>query len=216
MNAMRVADYLDRDQAILAHARGRVLHLGLGVSVLDAPAEERADLIRNSLHGRLSAKFTDVTGVELDEGSVRAFQEVLGNAVVGDVERLDRLAFDRPFDTVVAADIIEHLSNPGLMLESLRPHCHADTRLIVTTPHAFGIPNVARYLAGRFREAPDHVMAFNLFGLGNLLERHGYVVEYVATCHQPTISGARYVFGRAVFRRFPRFGGTIFLVASPR
>lgn len=216
IHAVRVADYLDRDEAILAHATGRILHLGLGVSVLDVPAERRPDLIRQCLHGKLSARFDEVTGVEIDEESVRAFQQVLGNAILGNVEQLDRLSFDRPFDTVVAADIIEHLSNPGLMLESLRSHCHTDTRLIITTPHAFGLPNTVRFLMGRFREAPDHVLAFNLSGLRNLLRRHGYVVKYVATCHQPTISGTRFVLARTVLRRFPRLGGTIFMVVSPR
>jgi len=84
---------------------------------------------------------------------------IFDSVVHGDVERLDELPVDQKFDTVIAGDIIEHLSNPGQMLAGIKRFCGSDTRVIITTPNAFGAPNYLRYSAGRFREGAEHVMS---------------------------------------------------------
>jgi 2-polyprenyl-3-methyl-5-hydroxy-6-metoxy-1,4-benzoquinol methylase len=101
---------------------------------------------------------------------------IFDNVVRGDVERLDELPMDQKFDVVIAGDIIEHLSNPGQMLDGIKRFCRADTRVIITTPNAFGAPNYLRYSTGKFREGAEHVMSFNEQNLVTLLQRHGYVI----------------------------------------
>jgi hypothetical protein len=54
--------------------------------------------------------------------------------------------------SVVSGDIIERLLNPSMMLDGIRTLCAADTRLIITTPNAFGMPNYCRFLLGKFKE----------------------------------------------------------------
>jgi len=76
---------------------------------------------------------------------------IFDNVVHGDVGRSDERPVDRKFDIVIAGDIIEHLSNPGQMLDEIKRFCGSDTRVIITTPNAFGGPNYLRHSAGRFR-----------------------------------------------------------------
>ncbi len=135
-------------------------------------------------------------------------------------ERLDELPMARTFDVVIAGDIIEHLSNPGRMLDGIRRFCTADTRVIVTTPNALGAPNFLRHSLGAFREGAEHVMSFNQQNLVTLLNRHGYSVSELHTCFQPSSveahTGVLFALGRKVFELFPRFGGTLLVVAKVR
>jgi 2-polyprenyl-3-methyl-5-hydroxy-6-metoxy-1,4-benzoquinol methylase len=47
-----------------------------------------------------------------------------------------------PFSLIFAGDLIEHLSNPGLFLDSSYKNLTQDGRLIVTTPNAFNLYNL--------------------------------------------------------------------------
>jgi hypothetical protein len=133
--------------------------------------------------------------------------------IAGDIQLLDQCELTLPYDVILIADVIEHLSNPGLMLAQVRLLCGESTRVLITTPHAFGLLNYLRYMVGRFREGLDHVMTFNAQNIRHLLERYGFVVEAVDTCFQTQMSRARWLtrLGCWFFTRFPRFGGTLLL-----
>lgn len=92
------------------------------------------------------------------------------NIIVGDVEQLQNLPFNGTADLVVAGDIIEHLSNPGLMLAGLRRFCRPDSLLLLKTPNSFGLPNSVRFVLRRFREGKQHVVTFNQWNIEQLLE----------------------------------------------
>jgi len=208
--------FLDRDAEILALARGRrVLHLGC-VGHTDADDAERIHRAPETLHWKLS-RAGETTGIDNATAVVEGYRAagVFDNILTGDVEALGALGLNRDYDLIVVADIIEHLSNPGRMLDGVRALCGRETRVVVTTPHAFGLANFVRFLAGRFREGADHVMTFNAQTLGNLLARHGFVVERLDTCHQAAARRRPLAFalGRAVFAWWPKLGGTLFVVA---
>jgi len=211
------ARYLDRDAALLQWCRGkRVLHLGC-VGFTDCPVDQKVALASGTLHARLSAIST-CTGVDLDRDSLLQMQRkgVFLNAIAGDVEQLDKTPLERAaFDVVAAADIIEHLSNPGNMLDGIRPLLAPNGRLIVSTPNAMGLPNFLRYASGRFAEGKQHVLSFNPVTLRQLLERHGYRVVETFTCYQPYARRAgSFRLGKALLERLPKFGGTLLYVAQ--
>jgi hypothetical protein len=60
-------------------------------------------------------------------------------------------------------------------------------------------------------------MTFNMQNMKNLLERYGYTVTNISTCFQSYAQryGVMFKLGKAFFRRFPKFGGTLFVVAKP-
>jgi N-acetylglucosaminyldiphosphoundecaprenol N-acetyl-beta-D-mannosaminyltransferase len=214
----RLARYLDRDAALLEYCQGkRVLHLGC-VGFTDCTIDRKVALASETLHARLSAISTCL-GVDLDRDSLAQMhsRRVFLNAIAGDAEHLENTPLRHAsFDVVVAADIIEHVSNPGNMLDGIRPLLAANGRLIVSTPNAMGLPNFLRYAKGSFTEGRQHVLCFNPVTLRQLLERHGYRVVKAFTCHQPYASqaGGSFRIGKALLERVPKFGGTLLYIAQ--
>jgi 2-polyprenyl-3-methyl-5-hydroxy-6-metoxy-1,4-benzoquinol methylase len=212
--------YVSRDEFLAESCAGkRILHLGC-VGFTDCEPAEKVRQARNSLHQRLSES-GDCTGVDLDAASIRQLQErgVFKNVLVGDVEDLGKLpaTLDK-FDVVVAGDIIEHLSNPGRMLDGIKPWLRPDGVLIITTPNSMGLPAFLRYVFGQFREGLQHVLCFNPITLAQLLERHGFTLLQTLSCHQASAvrhHGWKFKIGQALLRRWPKYGGTLLYVAQP-
>jgi 2-polyprenyl-3-methyl-5-hydroxy-6-metoxy-1,4-benzoquinol methylase len=221
MKKVPLAEYVSRDEKILELCRGkRVLHLGC-VGFTDCPMADKIRLARQSLHQRLTES-SECTGVDLDAETLAQLQvqQVFNNVVVGNVEQLELLPANLPkFDVVVAGDIIEHLSNPGKMLDGVAKHLKPAGVLVVSTPNSMGLPAFVRYLFGRFREGLQHVLCFNPITLAQLLERHDYEVVQSLTCHQNAAAhqhGWRFAMGRTLFRLIPKLGGTLLFVAQPK
>jgi 2-polyprenyl-3-methyl-5-hydroxy-6-metoxy-1,4-benzoquinol methylase len=205
-------DYYSKYDAILNHCHGKkVLHLGC-VGNNDSATETKVAASPSTLHLKLSAA-AQVTGVDISADAVEEYKRIgiCDNIVVGDVEKLEALGLHPEFDVIVIGDLIEHLSNPGHMLDGVRKLCRPDTEVILTTPHAFGLAGFLRHAARRFREGQQHVMTFNQQNLSNLVERHGFQVLGVDTCHQPEAArGLLFRAGKALFTLFPHLGGTLF------
>ena len=194
-----------------------MLHLGC-VGFTDCSVAEKISAARKTLHQKVS-EISDCVGVDNDRQTIDQLRSagVFKNVLLGDAERLDELPGDlEPFDVVLAGDIIEHLSNPGRMLEGAKLHLKADGCLLVSTPNSMGLPAYLRYVTGHFREGLQHVLCFNALTLTQLLQRHGYEIVESFSCHQgiarpsPTIG---FRLGGAFFRMFLKLGGTLLFVA---
>lgn len=70
------------------------------------------------------------------------------------------------FDTIIMAEILEHLINPEVFLRKAASILNAEGRLIITVP--FGI-----------NDWPDHKQTYYFFELYELLENTGYAVENI-------------------------------------
>jgi 2-polyprenyl-3-methyl-5-hydroxy-6-metoxy-1,4-benzoquinol methylase len=216
-----IRDFVERDSTIVEMCRNKsVLHLGC-VGFTDCPIDEKVRQARESLHAQLTDVASSCTGVDLDGRAITELKDhgVFDNIVEGNVEHLEKLSADMAdYDVVVAGDIIEHLSNPGLMLDGIRARLGVNGVLIVSTPNAFGIASWIRVILGRFKEGEQHVICFNPTTLEQLLERHCYRTTYLATCHQ---SRAIHNYGlwfrilRFILRTVPRHGGTLLCVCKP-
>lgn len=218
---MTPEEYTEKYARIVELCTGRrVLHLGC-VGFTDSPVEEKVRLAKSSLHQRLT-DCSDCTGIDLDGESVAQLQErgIFKNVLVADAEALDKLGLNLPqFDVAVAGDIIEHLSNPGKMLDGVKKRLKPDGLLVISTPNAFGLPGYLRFIAGRYREGLQHVLAFNPIVLQQLLERHGYEITQEFTCHQHAAAASHgWLFGpgKFFFSCFPKFGGTLLVIAKTR
>ena len=212
--------YIAKEEFILKSSAGlSVLHLGC-VGFTDLDPGDRVKFAKQSLHWKLTQQSRTV-GVDRSSAVIDELREfgIFSNIVAGDVERLDELPIDQKFDVVIAGDIIEHLSNPGRMLDGIKRFCTPSTRVMITTPNAFGAPNFLRYSAGIFLEGAEHVMSFNQQNLATLLQRHGYAITESHTCFQPRSADGHsslvFGLGKTVLRLWPRFGGTLLVVATP-
>ncbi len=161
-------------------------------------------------------------GIDLDGDAIAAYQTELGvpHLFVGDVEHLERVDLQTTVEVILLTDLLEHLSCPGLALEGVKRFMTADTELVITVPHAFGLPNTLRYALGGFREGEQHVATFNSAHLDTLLDRHGFqLTELCSGFERYPASGWRKVLfpiPLALLRRMPRFGGTLIATATLR
>ncbi len=84
----------------------------------------------------------------------------------------ENFSFTEKFDVIIALDLIEHITNPGLFLECARRHLAKGGRLIVSTPNAFNLFVMASKL--RHPEPPvnsDHTFYFNRPTIATLFEK---------------------------------------------
>ncbi len=99
-----------------------------------------------------------ITGLDLrvPEGPSGYDAEVVGN--VFDVGELA----PGPYDTIVAAEFIEHVENPFELVRTLRDQLGPDGRLILSTPNPLSFPVVAFELVRNRRRfySPAHLYYF--------------------------------------------------------
>lgn len=90
------------------------------------------------LHGVLAKRFA-VAGVDLSEDNVAQLRALgFDDLHVGNAEDFH---LRRQFDTVIAGELIEHLSNPGRFLECAKAHLKPGGRIVISTPNPFCLMN---------------------------------------------------------------------------
>ncbi len=94
----------------------------------------------NWLHGRLRERFPDVVGIDISRENVENLKKAgFANLYVQSAEEIE---LREVFDTIVAGELIEHLSNPGAFLQRARRHLGEKGRVVLTTPNPFSIAYV--------------------------------------------------------------------------
>ena len=191
---------MDRREFILERCVGRrVLHLGC----VDKPYLEEKLAAGTLLHGLLVERAAKVVGVDSDAEGVEMFAERGWATLCADVEHLPEL--DGDFDLVVAGEIIEHLSNPGLFLDSLARRLDPGTEVILTTPSAYAIRRYWRFLIGHEQVHPDHVAYYSPLTLREAVARSGYAVDE----EHPYPIGREYTDVPWYYRAVERVGTTL-------
>lgn len=124
----------------------------------------------------------DARGIELSADAVRAAQAA-GRPV--EQARIEDWEPAEPLALVTAFDVIEHLLDPGVLLDRARRWLRPDGLLAMTLPD-IGSP-VARLLGRHwFFYAPnDHFHYFDRATIARLLVAHGFRVERIATAAKP-------------------------------
>jgi hypothetical protein len=169
----------DRDKWILSQCAGkRVLHLGC----TDWPLT--ADRLRqcNLLHQKLVRVCASVVGVDPDEGGIKELQQAMPehSFYASKAENMQRIAeiTNTPWDVILAADVIEHISDVGSALDSISSLMGSATTLLITTPSAFSFKRfVVWSLSNTEHVHPDHCYYFSPSTLHQLLFRSGLKVE---------------------------------------
>lgn len=98
------------------------------------------------------------------------------------------------FDVVVSNDVLEHLSDPGAVLDRISELLVPGGALYLTVPDAGS--RVARVMGRRWWAVlPMHLQYFTRSSMRLLLSRHGFEVRHVAT--HPKVFSVRYYATRA-------------------
>jgi SAM-dependent methyltransferase len=91
------------------------------------------------LHGSLCKRFPDTVGIDLRPDLIEQLQSLgFRNLYVANAETFE---LNQQFETIVAGDVVEHLSNAGSFLRQARKHLAPDGEIIVTTPFPFALLN---------------------------------------------------------------------------
>jgi len=148
-----------------------------GKSVLDLGCvdhEAENEVNKEWLHRKVRGSAGDVLGIDYQEADVQQLKDKGYNVQVGNVESLD---LNRTFDVITAGNIIEHVSNPGLFLDSVRRHMDDNSLFLLTTDNCFGLRSLK---AVTFKDGinpnDEHVATYEEEVLTQLFERHGFDV----------------------------------------
>ncbi len=174
---------VDRVQFIKNACVGKkVLHLGC----TDYPFTE--EVIKNEmlLHFELGRVARELYGFDFDERGIKILSDAgVKNLYLSNLEKLEEVDLDETFDVIIAGEMIEHLSNPGLFLKGIQRFMNSETNLLVTTINAYcGMRMLTYGFRGRGGAHepvhPDHVAYYSYSTLKVLIERENLRVRRFA------------------------------------
>jgi SAM-dependent methyltransferase len=156
-----------KDKAALINALVGPDDVVLDVGFWGQGVDHRQD---NWVHGILKRRAKDVYGVdtEYDDSAVSPrdhYQKTFA----------ENTRFPVAFDVVFCGDVIEHLPNPGLFLESCKSMLAPGGKIVITTPNCFNLFNMFEKIS---KQEPtvnsDHVAYYNAKTLRCLLQKSGF------------------------------------------
>src|SRR5687767_9736309 len=162
-----------------ACAGKKVLHLGC----TNYPYTE--DSLNNEmlLHFELERAAAELYGFDFDQRGLQILEKAgAKNLYQADLEKLEDVPLDETFDVIIAGEMIEHLSNPGLFLRGIQRFMNRETNLIITTINAYGALRFLIYgLRGKGGANepvhPDHVAYYSYKTLSLILERENLEIK---------------------------------------
>jgi 2-polyprenyl-3-methyl-5-hydroxy-6-metoxy-1,4-benzoquinol methylase len=146
-----------------ACAGKKVLHLGCTNYPYTRESLEN-DML---LHFDIDKVAAELYGFDFDQRGIDTLVELGGkNIFLADLEKLEDVALNETFDVIIAGEIIEHLSNPGLFLKGIQRFMNNRTSLIITTVNAYCAMRFITYALrgkGGLNEPvhPDHIAYYS-------------------------------------------------------
>lgn len=163
--------------------RRRIFALPPGLRLLDLGAAG------GHLGRAVRARCSFLAGVEPDPGlpaSARA-----GYDDWREIDALHAGDWDRAFDVVVCADVLEHLANPEAMLARIHEWLHPQGIFLASLPNVANVSIRAALLIGRFRYTDrgildrSHLSFYTRSSALRLLEDSGFQVTSVEPTAMP-------------------------------
>lgn len=169
------------DYIINACKEKSVLHVGCA----DAPNTHKLLNDGTILHSKIERVASIQYGIDLNAEGIQILKEAgYTNLAVANIEDImHNNPFGKTeFDVVLAGEVIEHLPNPGVFLDGIKPLLKkSSSRLVLTTINAYSAYRfVYALLTGREMVHPEHVYYFSFSTIKRLLTQHGYEIESFA------------------------------------
>lgn len=122
---------MTRGEAIIEWTRGpAVLDVGCAGHVPEPGSS-------HWVHGCLQERFKILIGIDINEKNVGRLKQLgYKNIYVASAEEFK---LSQKFDSIVAGELIEHLSNPGSFFLRCHEHLQPHGRIILTTPYPFSL-----------------------------------------------------------------------------
>lgn len=177
----QVSVHPDRKQFIAEYCRGRkVLHVGC----TDAGLSRERINAQTHLHLKLLTTAERVWGLDIDEDGLELLRSMgVTDLYHANAEQLDELPLDDSPDLIVATEVLEHVSNPGLFLESLGKF---GCEVLLTVPNAYSFRAIQAMQSGQEFVHEDHNYYFSYTTLKKLIEKHGFYLNHAAVYYWPS------------------------------
>jgi SAM-dependent methyltransferase len=213
---------LQRTDFIKNVCQGRkVLHLGC----TNYPYTQDSIETNMLLHLELEGLAKELYGLDFDQNGINILEQAgVKNLYQADLENLKEVGLEEQFDIILAGEMIEHLSNPGLFLQGIKRFMNAESKLVVTTINAYCAMRFIIYAlrgAGGPNEPvhPDHVSYYSYKTLKLLLERNGFTINAfhfydVGREHRPFARRIYLLANDISVRLFPQLSDGVIAVAT--
>lgn len=205
--------------------RRRILALPPGLRLLDLGAAG------GHLGRAVRHRCSFLAGVEPDASLPRSAHE--GYDDWREVDAMRAGEWDRTFDVVVCADVLEHLANPEALLARIHDWLHPEGILLVSLPNIANVSIRAALLFGRFRYTDrgildrSHFSFYTRSSARELLDRSGFRVTAVEPTAMPyelavplasrsPLVGPVRAFAQATARAWPTLFGYQFVFEARR
>jgi hypothetical protein len=163
-----------KDEIINICKNKNVLHLGF----IQHKLYEQKIKEEDWLHSKIDSVAKSLVGFDYLSNDI----EVLKNkynyeAYFADVMKLESVEIGKTFDVIICGELIEHVENPGLMLDGIKKFMNLESLLIITTPNPW-TKERTKLVASKVKESQwlnkEHVAWYSFQTLRQLLERKGY------------------------------------------
>ncbi len=171
---------IDRTSYLASTCSNRsVLHVGCS----DFPITAERLRQKTLLHEHLAKVCSRLVGIDNSEEGIRILQESgFADVLCMDAESI---VLRETFDVVLAGDVLEHMSNPGLFLEGIKGVLNGSGRLIIGVPNAYSF-NIVKYMWGGSEPThKDHTYYFSVKTLSQLCSRYQLVPTRLVFTAQP-------------------------------
>ena len=163
--------------------RRRILSLPPGLRLLDLGAAG------GHLGRAVRSRCSYLAGVEPDSMLPQSARE--GYDDWREVDALHAGEWEKPFDAVVCADVLEHIADPSRMLARIHDWLHPEGVLLVSLPNVANVSIRAALLFGRFRYTDrgildrSHLSFYTRSSARQLLEGAGFRVRAMEPTAMP-------------------------------
>jgi len=187
-----------RHQAILRYIRNK--------NVLDIGSIQHNFSLSKSkgwLFKFLNDYSDSVLGIDILEEEVKKARSKGYNIIHRDVQTIK---LDNKFDVIVAANIIEHLSNPGMFLKNMKKHLNKNGKMIISTNNNSGFDCFYDSLIlGCLPNNPEHTCWYDYVTLKELTKREGLIIEEVIYTMNKDIPNEYSSYKSLIYRKIKYF-----------
>lgn len=188
--------------------------LDLGCIGWELEKEEYGGL--NFIHKKIKKIAKKLVGVDINKKAIEKYRRQGFNLKFHNLEK--PFNFNEKFDIIIAMEIIEHLNNPGIFLESIKLSLAKEGKLILSTPNAQGVSFFfQRLLKNKISgiATEDHVHWHSEETLRILLRRTGFkIIKMIYIQEIPRKKSLKWFFIKPFWTLFPKqMGRNIILIA---
>jgi hypothetical protein len=188
-NGISHKEYIKENYILNLCKNKKILHFGF----LDYPITVEKVSNNTFLHTKLKLVCDVLFGVDIFDDNIKQYSAITGdnnvilcNIVTDDIDSFD--LFNSRFDYVLLPDVLEHVVNPGIMIERLHKLCtKTGAKLLVTVPNAFNAYAFAECLNGKENVHPDHYFYFSPYTLRKILLDYNFQIEDLSFYISPNL-----------------------------